>query len=45
MPKYLQGLCKRREGDYRILYWPDSRKKVIKIYSVIHRREDYKSIR
>ncbi|OHB75396.1 MAG: hypothetical protein A2Z34_04060 [Planctomycetes bacterium RBG_16_59_8] len=41
LPKHLRGLCKRREGDYRILYWLYQSLRTIKIYGVIHRSTEY----
>lgn len=45
LPKHLQGLCKRREGDYRILYWTYPPQRVIKIYGIIHRSTEYKILK
>ena len=45
LPKHLKGLCKRVEGDYRILYWIYHRDRVLKVYGVIHRSYDYKRLR
>ena len=45
LPEDLKGLRKRREGDYRILYWSYPDKKVIVIYSVIHRKSEYEILR
>jgi mRNA interferase RelE/StbE len=42
MPKDLEGLCKLRVGDYRILYWVYHREKVIRLYRVQHRSEVYR---
>ena len=38
----LEGLFKYREGDYRIIYEPLQREKVIVIHEIGHRREIYK---
>ena len=38
----LRGLYKLREGDYRIIYEIDSKKKVVIIYRVAHRKDVYK---
>ena len=37
----LTGLCKLREGDYRIIYEIVRKEKVIIIHSIGHRREIY----
>jgi len=42
MPDDLDGLCKLRIGDYRILYWAYSQQKLIRIYRVQHRSEVYR---
>ncbi|MSR64996.1 MAG: hypothetical protein EXS18_04355 [Verrucomicrobiae bacterium] len=42
MPRNLEGLCKVRLGDYRILYWIYPEKKLIRIYRVQHRSEVYR---
>ena len=42
MPKDLEGLCKLRVGDYRILYWIYPEKKLIRLYRVQHRSEVYR---
>ena len=37
MPEELQGLCKLRIGDYRVLYWVYPRDKVVRLYCIQHR--------
>jgi len=44
MPKDLEGLCKLRVGDYRILYWVYHREKLIRLYRVQHRSEVYRDL-
>ena len=44
LPDELKGLCRIRVGDYRVIYWINSDKKFIKIYSVEHRSRVYKSL-
>lgn len=44
MPEDLAGLCRFRVGDYRILYWPYRKDKIIKVYRVMHRSEVYKRL-
>lgn len=44
MPKDLEGLCKLRVGDYRILYWIYQREKLIRLYRVQHRSEVYRDL-
>ncbi|MDI6788838.1 MAG: type II toxin-antitoxin system RelE/ParE family toxin [Planctomycetota bacterium] len=41
LPEHLRGLCKRREGDYRIIYWVFPREQVIKVYGIFHRSTEY----
>lgn len=43
MTEELQGLCKLRVGDYRVLYWLYSPDKLIRIYRIQHRSEVYRS--
>jgi mRNA-degrading endonuclease RelE of RelBE toxin-antitoxin system len=45
LPNHLRGLCKRREGDYRILYWVYPHQQVLKIYGIIHRSSEYNILR
>ena len=45
LPKPLRGLCKRREGDYRILYWLYPGRQLIRIYGIIHRSTEYDILR
>jgi mRNA interferase RelE/StbE len=45
LPRHLQGLCKRREGNYRILYWVYPNQRVIRIYGIIHRSSEYDILR
>ncbi|MBI4713364.1 MAG: type II toxin-antitoxin system RelE/ParE family toxin [Planctomycetes bacterium] len=45
LPSHLRGLCKRREGDWRILYWLYPSQLVLKVYSVIHRSSGYDLLR
>ena len=44
MPKELEGLCKLRVGDYRILYWVYPSKDLIRIYRIQHRSEVYRDL-
>jgi mRNA interferase RelE/StbE len=44
MPPDLEGLCKLRVGDYRILYWVHHGKKVVRLYRIQHRSEVYKDL-
>jgi mRNA interferase RelE/StbE len=45
LPDDLQGLCRMRVGNYRILYWVYRGEKQIKIYEIEHRSKDYRSIK
>jgi mRNA interferase RelE/StbE len=42
MPQDLDGLCKLRLGDYRILNWIYPQQKPIRIYRIQHRSEVYR---
>lgn len=42
MPDDLEGLCKLRVGDYRVLYWVHHDQEVIRLYRVQHRSEVYR---
>jgi mRNA interferase RelE/StbE len=42
MPNDLEGLCKLRVGDYRILYWVYPQQSLIRIYRIQHRSEVYR---
>ena len=42
MPDDLEGLCKLRVGDYRVLYWVYHDQKLIRLYRVQHRSEVYR---
>ena len=44
MPDELQGLCKLRVGDYRVLYWVYHNSKLIRLYRIHHRSEVYRSL-
>ena len=44
MPEELEGLCKVRVGDYRVLYWVYHRQELIRIYRVGHRSEVYRNL-
>jgi mRNA interferase RelE/StbE len=44
MPEDLEGLCKLRIGDYRVLYWVYPREKMIRLYRIQHRSEVYRSL-
>lgn len=44
MPDDLEGLCKLRIGDWRILYWIYHREQIIRIYRVQHRSEIYRDL-
>jgi mRNA interferase RelE/StbE len=39
----LSGLCKLREGDYRIIYQAIHKEKSIVVYCIGHRRDIYKN--
>jgi len=43
MPADLAGLCRLRQGDYRILYWQYPSQRLIRIYRVQHRSEVYRN--
>ena len=43
MPEALQGLCKLRVGDYRVLYWVYPQNQLIRLYRIQHRSEVYRS--
>lgn len=45
LPNDLRGLCRIRVGDYRILYWVYNDARLIKVYEIEHRSEDYRSIK
>ena len=45
LPAHLRGLCKRREGDYRILYWLYQSQRLLKIYGIIHRSTEYEILK
>jgi mRNA interferase RelE/StbE len=42
MPSELLGLCRLRVGDYRVLYWPDHGREILKVYRIQHRSEVYR---
>jgi mRNA interferase RelE/StbE len=42
MPDDLNGLCRLRIGDYRILYWVHHQQLTVKIYRIGHRSEVYR---
>jgi mRNA interferase RelE/StbE len=44
MPPDLEGLCKLRVGDYRVLYRIYHEKRLIRIYRVQHRSEVYREL-
>jgi mRNA interferase RelE/StbE len=44
MPRELDGLCKLRVGDYRILYWIYHEQELVRIYRVGHRSEVYRRL-
>jgi mRNA interferase RelE/StbE len=44
MPQDLEGLCKLRVGDYRILYWNYPVSKTVRIYRIQHRSEIYRQL-
>ena len=44
MPEDLEGLCKLRIGDYRILYWVYPAQQLVRIYRVQHRSEVYRNL-
>jgi mRNA interferase RelE/StbE len=43
MPDELEGLCKLRIGDYRVLYWVYHSSQLIRLYRIQHRSEVYRS--
>ncbi|OGF58640.1 MAG: hypothetical protein A2Y62_11580 [Candidatus Fischerbacteria bacterium RBG_13_37_8] len=45
LPDDLRGLCRIRVGDFRIIYWIYTKKKLIKIYEIEHRSKDYRSLK
>lgn len=45
MPAHLEGLCKLRSGDYRILYWKYPDRELIEVYGVRHRSEVYRKLK
>jgi mRNA interferase RelE/StbE len=44
MPADLEGLCKLRVGDYRILYWAYPARELVRIYRIAHRSEVYRNL-
>ena len=44
LPDDLQGLCRIRVGDYRILYWIYFKQRHINIYEIEHRSKRYRSL-
>jgi mRNA interferase RelE/StbE len=44
MPSDLEGLCKLRIGDYRILYWVYHDKQLVRLYRIQHRSEVYRNL-
>lgn len=44
MPEDLAGLCRLRCGDYRVLYWHETSKALIKVYRIQHRSEVYRNL-
>ena len=42
MPAELEGLCKLRIGDYRVLYWVYHNKQIVRLYRIQHRSEVYR---
>jgi mRNA interferase RelE/StbE len=44
MPDDLEGLCKLRVGDWRILYWIYHTEKIVRIYRIQHRSEVYRDL-
>ena len=44
MPDDLSGLCKRRVGDWRVLYWVYHPEKTVRIYRIQHRSEAYRNL-
>jgi mRNA interferase RelE/StbE len=44
MPADLEGLCKLRVGDLRILYWNHPAQKLVRIYRIQHRSEVYRRL-
>ncbi len=44
MPEDLEGLCKLRVGDWRILYWIYHREQLVRIYRIQHRSEIYRDL-
>ena len=43
-PKDLNGLCKYKIGDYRVLLWVDEIRKEVILYSVAHGKDIYRFI-
>ena len=41
LPLHLKGLKKRREGDWRILYWLYHQERKLKVYAIMHRSANY----
>ena len=44
MPAEIEGLCKLRVGDYRVLYWVYHEQKLVRLYRVQHRSEVYRDL-
>lgn len=44
MPDDLAGLQKYRIGDYRLLFWVDHSRQLIKLYAVAHRSSIYRDL-
>ncbi|OGZ21367.1 MAG: hypothetical protein A3D46_00840 [Candidatus Nealsonbacteria bacterium RIFCSPHIGHO2_02_FULL_43_13] len=42
LSKDLEGLQKYRAGDWRVLFWADSKKKEVILYGAEHRKSIYK---
>jgi mRNA interferase RelE/StbE len=44
MPEDLEGLCKLRVGDYRILYWIYPQQRLVRLYRIAHRSDVYRHL-
>lgn len=44
LPSDLEGLCKLRIGDYRILYWVYPQNTLVRIYRIQHGSEVYQRL-
>ena len=44
LPEQLSALFRFRVADYRVLYWKDDEKKVLKVFRVRHRSQVYRKL-